>query len=314
MAGQGQEPDGVFGSGECQRLAAGELHLWLAARPELEAWAPLASLLSEEELAQLNRRLRRSDRELFLAAHGVLRVVLGTYLGCPPREVQLAAERQGRPVVVPPAGLPPLAVSLTHAAGMMACAVARGGLVGVDLEAVDRKASPLEIAGRFFAPTETAALEGLPPARQARRFFLYWTLKEALLKALGTGLTAPLSCVSLDVRGRGGWRVEQSSPLPQPAQEWWLASMSCGGRHVLSVALQANQGVRALRIRQVMPMADSLPMPIRCIGGSQPAAGPRAQLLQGAASLQQLLEANRLVSSPGASREAGASHPQPTRQ
>jgi 4'-phosphopantetheinyl transferase len=45
---------------------------------------------------------------------------------------------------------------------------------------------------RFFAPAEAAALASLPASEQQVRFYEYWTVKEAYLKARGLGLALPL--------------------------------------------------------------------------------------------------------------------------
>ena len=44
------------------------------------------------------------------------------------------------------------------------------------------------LAQQFFQASEQAWLFGLPPALQMRGFFRLWVLKEAVLKARGTGL------------------------------------------------------------------------------------------------------------------------------
>jgi 4'-phosphopantetheinyl transferase len=53
----------------------------------------------------------------------------------------------------------------------------------------------MPLAQRFFTPQEAAVLGRLPEKEQQRAFFRLWTAKESLLKALGTGLSRPLSSV-----------------------------------------------------------------------------------------------------------------------
>ena len=76
-------------------------------------------------------------------------------------------------------------VSLTHSKSL-AAAVASRDPVGIDAEAIDR---PADVVRRILAPGErdalfaAAALAGFPPALAA------WCAKEAVGKALGSGLT-----------------------------------------------------------------------------------------------------------------------------
>ncbi len=70
-------------------------------------------------------------------------------------------------------------------------AVARGASLGIDVEIYDKNV-PLAVARRFFSPVEAGALAALPADAQPRRFLRLWTLKEAYLKAIGTGLAGGL--------------------------------------------------------------------------------------------------------------------------
>jgi 4'-phosphopantetheinyl transferase len=53
-----------------------------------------------------------------------------------------------------------------------------------------------QLARRFFAPAEAAAVVAAPPEKQTELFFRFWTLKEAYIKALGTGMYTPLASFS----------------------------------------------------------------------------------------------------------------------
>jgi phosphopantetheine--protein transferase-like protein len=64
--------------------------------------------------------------------------------------------------------------------------------VGVDVEQIRPLPDVHEIASRFFCPEEAAELISLPPDQRGQAFFLCWTRKEAYIKAIGDGLSAPL--------------------------------------------------------------------------------------------------------------------------
>ena len=84
-------------------------------------------------------------------------------------------------------------VSIAHSADLIACALSDSRRLGVDLERRGaRKRDLAEVAGATLHPLELAEMARLPaPARQD--FFLrLWTLKEALAKALGEGLSLPM--------------------------------------------------------------------------------------------------------------------------
>ena len=90
-------------------------------------------------------------------------------------------EQHGRPRIVAPSTS--LYFSLSHTRGLAACAIGVDLELGLDVEDTTRGA-PVEVANRWFAPEELAELNALAPAEQSDRFFVYWTLKEAYIKAV----------------------------------------------------------------------------------------------------------------------------------
>jgi 4'-phosphopantetheinyl transferase len=81
--------------------------------------------------------------------------------------------------------------NLTSTTGLIACVVGEGCELGIDAEHRDRKLDALSIARHFFADCEVEDLQRLEGEQRRERFFTYWTLKEAYLKARGTGLSIP---------------------------------------------------------------------------------------------------------------------------
>ncbi|HWS57814.1 MAG TPA: 4'-phosphopantetheinyl transferase superfamily protein [Actinotalea sp.] len=127
----------------------------------------------------------------FVLARALLRGVLGTRLGRPAADVRLRARcpRCGGPhgrVVVGSDG-PPLHVSLSRSGPLIAVVLCRSGPVGVDVESRDAVARA-RLADVVLSPTELVAHHRLAPADRAAALARAWVRKEAVLKALGTGL------------------------------------------------------------------------------------------------------------------------------
>jgi len=130
-----------------------------------------------------------------------LRRILGGVLGIPPEEVRF--DRHCRRCGHPTHGRPELAggdgpsFSLARADGVALVAVSDSLTVGADVEAIDR---PWPEIGRVaFTPEERAWLAASGAEHRARLSADLWTRKEAVVKALGVGLAAPLT--SFDGRG-----------------------------------------------------------------------------------------------------------------
>lgn len=170
------------------RLAAGEVHVWCA-RLDLadDALARCYATLAVDE-RQRSARLRFArDRRRFVAAHGVLRQLLGRYLGTSAERVAYIRSAFGKPALAPEcAGR--IRFNLSHSAGFALVAIAADAELGVDLEHLREASDYPEIARQFFSAAEIEYLRALPPHRYAQAFIACWTRKEAYLKARGEGL------------------------------------------------------------------------------------------------------------------------------
>jgi len=118
--------------------------------------------------------------------------VLADMLGTPEDAMRMARTRHGKPVLRTPIGA---GFSRSHRDGLM---LLHDAEVGVDLEVVRDDLPLSDIADSFFAPAEAAWLRAVP-ARRATRFFALWTVKEALLKATGQGITGGMPVLVLDL-------------------------------------------------------------------------------------------------------------------
>lgn len=164
------------------------------ARIDFDWRVPLASpayaALSDAERARAARYRRHEDAVRSAATRAALRDVLGAALGMAPQDVSIVVDEAGRPSL-DPAHRASLDFNVSHAGdhALIAWASAR---VGVDIESCSRTADWRGLAAEVCAPAEAAYLESLPLAARAGAFMRVWSAKEALLKALGTGIVGGL--------------------------------------------------------------------------------------------------------------------------
>lgn len=157
--------------------------------------------LSPDERERAGRFVFAADRESFLAAHALLRETLSGFAGVPPAEWRFSAGSHGKPELAGAHAGIGLEFNLAHTRGLVACAVGRGARVGVDVEPLAQRADTLDLARRFFSPSETRALEACGEDERHVRFVELWTLKEAYVKAVGDGLSHPLETFSFAFDG-----------------------------------------------------------------------------------------------------------------
>jgi 4'-phosphopantetheinyl transferase len=193
-------------------------------------------LLSADERVRADRFMFERHRRQYIFAHAMLRLALSQVApNVAPSDWSFAYGRHGRPYVAAPAMSTALHFNLSHADGCVACVVSRYEAVGVDVETVSRRAAPLSTALRFFAPEEVETLRNLPEPAAIERFFDYWTLKEAYLKARGFGLNLPLDAFAMQV-SRETIEISFKPDIADDPQGWHFSLCSPSPSHRLAIA------------------------------------------------------------------------------
>lgn len=239
-------------------LLENEIHLWYCFPETIrdpELLAEYRHLLSPGERQRLERFHFARHRHEFLVSHALVRTVLSRYAEAPPREWQFETGTHGKPEIAAPQGGPPLRFNLSHTQGLVACGVTLNRDLGVDVENIEREVS-VDLARRFFAPSEVAHLEGLPVAQQQGTFFQFWTLKESYIKARGLGLAIPLEDFAFQlVPGQPPGIAFAPSLVDEPA-DWQFFQPACPShRHQAAVAVRCPVGQELkLIVRQTAPL------------------------------------------------------------
>jgi 4'-phosphopantetheinyl transferase len=155
----------------------------------------------------LARRFRfEKDARHWSACRAALRGVLGEVLGAAPARLGFGLGEFGKPRLDPPRDA--LHFNLSHCHDLALVGLCGEGEVGIDVEPAGRADSLLGCEDAFCHPEEMKRLPAGSPDR-ARRLLEIWTAKEALLKAIGTGMSlAPRTIhVADDETGRGDERL-----------------------------------------------------------------------------------------------------------
>jgi len=229
-----------------QPLQADEVHVWWLDPQVVTKAANHAAcweVLSAVERAR-HARLRVDGARLqHVAAHALLRLTLSRYAAVAPQQWEFETNRYGRPEIAAPTAVPPLRFNLSHTRGLVVCGVTLQRDLGVDVEELRDTSRQLDIARRFFAPAEAAALAATPPDAQNVRFFEYWTLKESYIKARGLGLSLPLRRFAFDLTDRSQVRVSFDPELQDDAAHWHFTLARPTTAHVLAVATRRRPGI-----------------------------------------------------------------------
>jgi 4'-phosphopantetheinyl transferase len=197
--------------------------------PELEQ---LSALLSSAEQTRAARFHFARDRSRYVAARGMLRVMLGNFLGIAPAAVALESGPYGKPLLAD--SFSDVHFNLTHSGDLALIAIARDLIPGVDIESLDRDVDYDGLARRFFCVREYAELQLIPEAYRKRAFLACWTRKEAVAKAVGQGLHLPLNRIEVTVGTDAPPRL-LDVPGDDPAN-WTLHGIDAGRDYIATLA------------------------------------------------------------------------------
>ncbi|MEO6712598.1 MAG: 4'-phosphopantetheinyl transferase superfamily protein, partial [Mycobacteriales bacterium] len=146
-------------------------------------------ILNTDERERADRFPVAELRRRYVAGRAAVRRALGEVVDSDPSGLMFDYSPYGRPDLV---GHDSISFNYTNSGAIGIIAISRSGRVGIDVEVIRPDFADLRIAERSFAPAEVARLRALPHEERNLAFLRCWTRKEALLKAVGGGLTLGL--------------------------------------------------------------------------------------------------------------------------
>jgi 4'-phosphopantetheinyl transferase len=237
-------------------LAESEVHIWHVWTDRITDPTVLAqyeTVLSASERARQQRFMFEKDRHQFLVSHAFQRHVLSRYANVPPEAWEFSIGSHGKPDIAGPTGLPPIRFNLSHTKDLAAVGVTLAREIGVDVEYIQRPNTGIELAERYFAPTEVDQLRGLPDGKLQEVFFDFWTLKEAYIKARGLGLAQPLDGFAYDLRN-DPLQISFAETIVDDPASWQFARYQLGAAHKLAAAIQCPPTAKlTISLREFLP-------------------------------------------------------------
>jgi 4'-phosphopantetheinyl transferase len=122
--------------------------------------------------------------------HALLRIELSKIMGIKAKSIKISQSETGKPYIADF----DLTFSLSRTKNMFAFVIGKHNqILGIDIEHIKPEIDYKNISLNYFSIEEQQSILSLKnDADQKRTFFEIWTRKEALLKALGVGLSNDL--------------------------------------------------------------------------------------------------------------------------
>lgn len=219
----------------------GDVHVWLAELEQPEGTLQhLRRFLADDELSRAQRFYFERDRRHFIAARGVLRALLSTYLHMPPAAVQFTYGPRGKPALAAAHAAERLFFNLSHSHELALYAVTHEREIGVDIEWMRPLDDAESIATHFFSAREQAALRSLPAHLKHQGFFNCWTRKEAYIKATGEGLSQPLDAFDVSLVPGESARLLSVLGKPGEVERWSLQALQPPAGYAAALAVEGS--------------------------------------------------------------------------
>ena len=162
-------------------------HVELAPNGGHEASA--LSWLDDNELQRWRKFVHPGARRRFGLCRAALRVLLCERLDCDNGRLSFGTSRYDKPFALVDYLPAPVSFNVSHSGDHGLIAFASEGRIGIDVEQRTQRRDFDRLIEAAFGKDEQAVLTSAGGQFRIYLFFKLWTIKEALIKALGTGFS-----------------------------------------------------------------------------------------------------------------------------
>jgi 4'-phosphopantetheinyl transferase len=154
--------------------------------------------------------------------------------------VNFSYSKHSKPSLGPEHESAKIKFNISHSGGITLLAFARGREIGVDVEQVRSDFDVQAIARRFFSSSEQKHLADLPVEKSVEAFFRCWTRKEAYIKAIGDGLSLPLSQFDVSLESGESDALLATRPDGSEAGHWLLREVPGGPGYIAALCVRGR--------------------------------------------------------------------------
>jgi 4'-phosphopantetheinyl transferase len=188
------------------------------------------SAFAADPLSQADNALRLRVKPIedpSLVGRVLTRRMLAEQLHLKSHQVYLTKDERGRPALDTNrmnscSAARDLDFSCSHSENLFAVGTIEQGRIGIDIEVIQSEVAVSMISCRELCEAERAWILALPEDEQPMAFYQCWTAKEALLKALGLGVSFGMEQIEILRDETGGHFFSKITDSRQLAEGWSL--------------------------------------------------------------------------------------------
>lgn len=210
-------------------LPPGGFPIWLIDTARRRQVLP-EGLLSDAERGRAERFKTSALRNRYIAAHVGLRILLNNRYGYALEKIEFIKKSSGKPFINTDEKI---SFNISYSGNFAAIGLDYGDDIGVDIEVSRPISDASELAAAHFTQCEQTELRRAARSSAAalsRAFLKVWVRKEAVVKAIGCGLSVPLNAIEC---GCGDGEV---TVRPSAGRCYRTGIIECGGDPILAWA------------------------------------------------------------------------------
>jgi 4'-phosphopantetheinyl transferase len=222
-----------------QAIALNEIHLWHAdIDQESSRLKIFERLLDEDESARARRFYHSTDRCRYITRRGMLRLLIGSYAACEPSHIAFSYTENGKPCIARPVEGRCINFNVSHSEGFALFAFVKDSAIGADIEKKRRVPDMIHIAQKILTEKEYCYFKAVPDCEKGDVFFRFWTHKEALVKAMGCGLSFPLTSIELGIEIENENKIFHNYTFPGIEKRWTVLSYAPASEYCACVVVE----------------------------------------------------------------------------
>lgn len=219
------------------QLKHNEVHIWLIEYDSKKAFTICsASTLSKEERVKANRFKHFENGTVWAFFHTALRDILSRYVDYSATDIQFSLDHRQKPYLNNKIDSP-LYFNLSHSGHFAMLAVSSVAPIGVDIEMSKEIQDAENVAKRFFSNQENSQLRMVNKDKFIHHFYQIWTAKEAVIKANGWGMSAPLDSFDVMVENCTHWFSPNLRKPIEGTGVYWVKHIMSESNYCASVCL-----------------------------------------------------------------------------
>ena len=193
--------------------------------PQAEGERTAFSWLNREEQARWRKFRLEAPRREFALCRAALRALLCRRLACANGELAFDEGQHGKPGARVGGKSAAISFNVSHSGCHGLIALAERGRLGVDVEPRSTRRDLDILITETLTPAEKSRMADVGANRKRQLFFRLWTMKEALVKALGKGFSLHISELEIPPAMCNGLRLCEFRFPHIPEVRWRLENL-----------------------------------------------------------------------------------------